>query len=280
MVPPKGRNPDVIFGSGYTDHLILMTKQAKELRVNPKLFIQTAGPAYPSFVESLKADALTYYREANALAEELLSWVERYTPPEIAAKYREPLSRMIQGSNKTLLRVLRYPPLTGQEPAGSLRAAAHGDINLLTILPAANEPGLQVLGKDGAWHDVPCDFGTLTILDRQPGDGGLQIDIDGEGWVDAPHVPGGDARDIEHEAPERARREAGEHAVLGVPGRAAARLDGERGHAVPRLERLQVFRGTFRRLLDAHHLEHVRDAGVSVAAHRERDVREVGFRCR
>ena len=34
------------------------------------------------------------------------------------------------------------------------------------------------------------DFGTLTILDRQPGDGGLQIDIDGEGWVDAPHMPG------------------------------------------------------------------------------------------
>ena len=100
--------------------------------------------------ESLKADALAYYREANALAEELLSWVERYTPPEIAAKYREPLSNMIQGSTKTLLRVLRYPPLTGTEPAGSLRAAAHGDINLLTILPAANEPGLQVLGKDGA----------------------------------------------------------------------------------------------------------------------------------
>ena len=34
------------------------------------------------------------------------------------------------------------------------------------------------------------DFGTLTILDRQPGDGGLQIDIEGEGWVDAPDVPG------------------------------------------------------------------------------------------
>lgn len=113
--------------------------------------------------EQLKEDALTYYREANALAEELLGWVEKYTPPEIAAKYREPLSTMIQGSTKTLLRVLRYPPLTGHEPAGSLRAAAHGDINLLTILPAANEPGLQVLGKDGAWHDVPCDFGTLTI---------------------------------------------------------------------------------------------------------------------
>ncbi|HEY8880298.1 MAG TPA: 2OG-Fe(II) oxygenase family protein [Roseateles sp.] len=111
----------------------------------------------------LKEDALAYYREANALAEELLGWVEKYTPPDIAARYREPLSNMIKGSTKTLLRVLRYPPLTGNEPAGSIRAAAHGDINLLTILPAANEPGLQVLGKDEKWHDVPCDFGTLTI---------------------------------------------------------------------------------------------------------------------
>ncbi len=112
---------------------------------------------------SLKADAMAYYEQANALAAELLSWVEKYTPPEIARHYREPLSRMIENSRQTLLRVLRYPPLTGNEPAGSIRAAAHGDINLLTILPAANEPGLQVFGKDGQWHDVPCDFGTLTI---------------------------------------------------------------------------------------------------------------------
>ncbi len=113
--------------------------------------------------EQLRADAMSYYEQANALASELLSWVERYTPPAIAQLYREPLSQMIRDSQLTLLRVLRYPPLTGQEPAGSLRAAPHGDINLLTILPAANEPGLQVLGKDGQWFDVPCDFGTLII---------------------------------------------------------------------------------------------------------------------
>lgn len=111
----------------------------------------------------LKADADTYYEKANELAGELLSWVERFTPPEIARHYREPLSNMIKDSKQTLLRVLRYPPLTGLEPAGSLRAAAHGDINLLTILPAANEPGLQVQGTDGQWFDVPCDFGMLII---------------------------------------------------------------------------------------------------------------------
>lgn len=111
----------------------------------------------------LKADAMAYYEQANGLARELLSWVEKHTPAEIAKSYREPLSNMIQDSRLTLLRVLRYPPLTGQEPAGSLRAAPHGDINLLTILPAANEPGLQVLSKDGQWLDVPSDFGMLII---------------------------------------------------------------------------------------------------------------------
>ena len=70
---------------------------------------------------------------------------------------------MIKGCDQTLLRVLHYPPLRGDEEAGAVRAAAHGDINLLTLLPAATEPGLQVLGKDHAWHDVPCDFGLLIV---------------------------------------------------------------------------------------------------------------------
>jgi isopenicillin N synthase-like dioxygenase len=70
---------------------------------------------------------------------------------------------MLDGSDHTLLRVLHYPPLTGDEPAGALRAAAHGDINLLTLLPAATEPGLQVLGQDGGWHDVHCDFNFLIV---------------------------------------------------------------------------------------------------------------------
>ena len=112
---------------------------------------------------SLKDDAMQYYGLANGLAAELLSWVEQHTPADIAKNYREPLSNMIKDSRQTLLRVLRYPPLTGQEPVGSLRAAPHGDINLLTILPAANEPGLQVQAKDGSWVDVPCDFGMLII---------------------------------------------------------------------------------------------------------------------
>ncbi|GAA04256.1 2OG-Fe(II) oxygenase family protein [Photobacterium leiognathi] len=112
---------------------------------------------------ALKQEIQQYYQEANELATELLSWVEEYSPNDISDKYSQPLSSMIDGSEKTLLRVLHYPPLKGDEELGAIRAGAHEDINLLTILPAANEPGLQVLAKDGNWIDVPCDFGNLII---------------------------------------------------------------------------------------------------------------------
>ncbi|MEZ5534019.1 MAG: 2OG-Fe(II) oxygenase family protein [Thiolinea sp.] len=111
----------------------------------------------------LRDELVAYCEQAQQLAAELLSWVERYTPPEVSAGYSEPLSQMIEGSEQTLLRVLHYPPLQGDEPEGAIRAAAHEDINLLTILPAANTPGLQVLDRDGKWLDVPCDFGLLIV---------------------------------------------------------------------------------------------------------------------
>ncbi|MDE2429201.1 MAG: isopenicillin N synthase family oxygenase [Burkholderiales bacterium] len=107
--------------------------------------------------------ATQYYAEGSKLAAELLQWVEDHTPADIKAKYSMPLSDMITDSDLTLLRVLHYPPLQGDEEPDAVRAAAHGDINLLTVLPAATQAGLQVLGKDEQWHDVPCDFGMLIV---------------------------------------------------------------------------------------------------------------------
>ena len=72
-------------------------------------------------------------------------------------------SPLLLGQPKHLLRILHYPPLTGDEEPAAIRAAAHEDINLITILPAANEPGLQVLATDGSWLEVPCDFGNLIV---------------------------------------------------------------------------------------------------------------------
>ena len=115
---------------------------------------------YPAEVSDA---AQRYYKEGSDLAVTLLKWVEEHSPADVKARYSMPLPDMLEGSDHTLLRVLHYPPLSGHEEPGAVRAAAHGDINLLTILPAATEPGLQVLGKDDAWHDVPCDFGLLIV---------------------------------------------------------------------------------------------------------------------
>lgn len=113
--------------------------------------------------DALKSDILNYYQLASNLAHELLDWVEKYSPERVALNYSEPLSNMIEGTPNTLLRVLHYPPITGKEEVGAVRAAAHEDINLLTILPASNEAGLQVKKQDGTWLDVPSDFGNLII---------------------------------------------------------------------------------------------------------------------
>lgn len=113
--------------------------------------------------DSLRANILAYYEKANALASELLEWIETYSPDEVKAKFSIPLPEMIANSHKTLLRILHYPPMTGDEEMGAIRAAAHEDINLITVLPAANEPGLQVKVKDGSWLDVPSDFGNIII---------------------------------------------------------------------------------------------------------------------
>ncbi|KNH12220.1 2OG-Fe(II) oxygenase family protein [Vibrio cyclitrophicus] len=113
--------------------------------------------------DQLKEQILDYYQRANTFAQELLGWVEAHAPKEVQEKFSIALSEMINGSEQTLLRVLHYPPMQGDEEPGAIRAAAHEDINLLTVLPAANEPGLQVKAQNDEWLDVPCDFGNMII---------------------------------------------------------------------------------------------------------------------
>lgn len=63
------------------------------------------------------------------------------------------------------LRILHYPDLRGQtvEP-GQLRAGAHADYGTLTLLRQDDAPGgLQVVGVDGEWHDVPALPGAYVV---------------------------------------------------------------------------------------------------------------------
>lgn len=103
------------------------------------------------------------YRRMSELGATLLSWIEENTPSDVRAQFSTSLSEMVAKSPETLLRAIHYPPLTGSEEEGAVRAAAHEDINMITLLPAASAPGLQVLDLAQIWHDVPCDIGAIAI---------------------------------------------------------------------------------------------------------------------
>lgn len=63
----------------------------------------------------------------------------------------------------SILRVLHYPPIPGDAPAGAVRSAAHEDINFITILVAAKGAGLQLLDRDGTWLPVETEPRNLIV---------------------------------------------------------------------------------------------------------------------
>ncbi len=56
-------------------------------------------------------------------------------------------------NGNSILRPIHYPPITS-EPKNAVRAAAHGDINLITLLMGAHGRGLQVQNHKGEWVDA------------------------------------------------------------------------------------------------------------------------------
>ena len=93
----------------------------------------------------------------------LLGWIQQNAPEDVREKFSETLPAMLAGSKMNLLRVLHYPPMKEAPEPGAVRAAAHGDINLITVLVAGSAPGLEAQDTSGNWHAVPCDPGMIAI---------------------------------------------------------------------------------------------------------------------
>ncbi len=63
----------------------------------------------------------------------------------------------------SILRLLHYPPQMEPPPEGSVRAGAHEDINVITLLLGAEEAGLEVKHRSGKWLGVNPPPGALVI---------------------------------------------------------------------------------------------------------------------
>ncbi len=62
----------------------------------------------------------------------------------------------------SVLRLLHYPPVE-DAPEGAIRAAAHEDINAITLLLGAEAAGLELLARDGRWLPVSPPPGALAV---------------------------------------------------------------------------------------------------------------------
>ncbi|MFN4085599.1 MAG: isopenicillin N synthase family dioxygenase [Spirosomataceae bacterium] len=105
---------------------------------------------FPSEVPEFKENTLKIYHTFEQTGKTLLQAIALYL--ELPEHYFD--DKVTQGDS--ILRALHYFPIEDPDslPEGAVRAAAHGDINLITLLMGASAEGLEVLRRDGQWIPV------------------------------------------------------------------------------------------------------------------------------
>lgn len=104
---------------------------------------------WPTELTTFQESCQGFFNAMDHLGRRLLAAVATYLGQE--SDYFE---ERVAGGN-SILRLLHYPPCDTDEPGE--RAAAHGDINVITLLVGADQAGLEVLRRDGEWVPVFAD---------------------------------------------------------------------------------------------------------------------------
>jgi isopenicillin N synthase-like dioxygenase len=156
--------------NAYAQDGYIPAKVAETAKGNPVKDLKEFYQVYPRgrMPERASKDTWEMFHTLYDIGFHLLEWLQENTPAEVKAKFSMPLPEMADPVGNTMLRIIHYPPLSQDAPAGAIRAAAHEDINFLTILPASDEPGLEAKDLNGNWHTVPCDPGMIVINAGDP----------------------------------------------------------------------------------------------------------------
>ena len=152
---------------GYTPFGIEIAKDATENDLKEFWHVGRdlpAGHAYsdsmppniwPDYPPDFRAVLTELYAEFDRVGAQLLSAIARYL--DLAPDwFVEPVR-----DGNSVLRLLHYPPISAE--ASGIRAGAHEDINLITLLLGAEEAGLQLLDRDGQWLAVDPPTGALVV---------------------------------------------------------------------------------------------------------------------
>jgi isopenicillin N synthase-like dioxygenase len=112
---------------------------------------------WPDEVPEFRPLLTELYRQLDHCAARLLEASALYI-----GEPRDLLSEMVRGGN-TILRIIHYPPVPDDAPPAAIRAAAHEDINLLTLLCEATASGLELLTRDGRWLPIQASPGQIIV---------------------------------------------------------------------------------------------------------------------
>lgn len=127
----------------------------RELPAGHRYAGQMPPNLWPSEIEGFRRDVYGLFEALDALGGRLLTYIARFLGlPD--AFFAAPTK-----DGNSILRLLHYPPVTGA--AQGLRAAAHEDINVITLLLGAEEAGLQLLDRSGRWLDINPPPGAVVV---------------------------------------------------------------------------------------------------------------------
>jgi isopenicillin N synthase-like dioxygenase len=111
---------------------------------------------WPARPERFRACFEELYRQFDACGATILSRIAVYLGLE--EHWFDPTIDL----GNSVMRLLHYPPL-GSDSGGAIRAGAHEDINLITLLLGAEEAGLELLTKQGKWINASPPAGAMVI---------------------------------------------------------------------------------------------------------------------
>lgn len=153
---------------GYTPYLAESAKDSdlpdlkefwhvgRELSKEHRLHSVYPENVWPGEIEGFRSAFLDLYASLEKCSNILLRGLALYLNQE------EDIFTSVTDEGNTILRSLYYPAFKDREVVpGAVRAAAHEDINFITLLITSTSSGLQLLTRDGEWIDVNAEPGEI-----------------------------------------------------------------------------------------------------------------------
>ena len=128
----------------------------REIPRDSKYAADMAPNLWPAEVADFRDAGYGLYESLDALGSQVLSALALHIglPEDYFADKTD--------SGNSILRPIHYPPITADD-IPNVRAGAHEDINLITLLVGASAAGLEVLSKQGEWVPFTSDADTIVV---------------------------------------------------------------------------------------------------------------------